>query len=173
MEFNLSNFTFKILYTVYTLYDGLSIDSNCNGYEDLYIFITIKVSILDATKLFSKVDELAYRLFDNTYIIKELYNDIIISSGVDTLLIYLDNVHKLCNVVIPLSLDRLFIGRNYIVSSDFCDDIDNKPVVTFIIPESKKDKILRLIADNLRYTNISRLTDMQVLNDFYLDVKYY
>ena len=173
LEFNLSNFTFKILYTVYTLYDGLSVDSICNGYEDLYIFTNIKSSILDDTKLFSKVGELAYRLFDATYIIKELYNDIIISSGVDTLVIYLDNVHKLCNVVIPPSLDRLFIGRNYIICSDFYDDIDNKLVVTFIIPESKKDKILGLIVDNLRYSNISNLTDMQVLSKFDLDVKYY
>jgi len=173
LEFNLSNFTFKILCTMYILYDGLSIDSTCNGYEDLYIFINIKASILDATNLFSKVDELAYRLFDDTYIIKELYNDIIISSGVDTLVIYLDNVHKLCNVVIPPSLDRVFIGRYCISGSEFCDDIDNKPLVTFIIPESKKDKILGLIADNLRYPNISHLTDMQVLNKFDLDVRYY
>ena len=173
LEFNLLNFTFKILYTIYTLYDGISIDSTCNGYEDLYIFITIKASILDVTNLFSKVDELAYRLFDDTYIIKELYNDIIISSGVDTLVIYLDNVHKLCNVVIPHSLDRLFIERYCISGSGFCDDIDNKPVVTFIIPESKKDKILGLIVDELRYPKISHLTDMQVLNNFDLDVKYY
>ena len=173
LEFNLSNFTFKVLCTMYTLYDGLSVDSIFNGYEALYIFITIKVSILDATNLFSKVDELAYRLFDDIYIIKELYNDIIISSGVDTLVIYLDNVHKLCNVVIPPSLDRLFIGRYCISGSEFCDDIDNKPLVTFIIPESKKDKILGLVADNLRYPNISHLTDMQVLSKFDLDVKYY
>jgi len=173
LEFNLSNFTSKILCTIYTLYDGLSIDIICNGYEDLYIFITIKASILDSTNLFSKVDKLAYRLFDDTYIIKELYNDIIISSGVDTLVIYLDNVRKLCNVVIPPSLDRLFIGRYCISGSEFCDNNDNKPLVTFIIPESKKDKILGLIADNLRYPNISHLTDMQVLNKFDLDVKYY
>ena len=175
LEFNLSNFTFKILCTTYTLYDGLSIDSTCNGYEDLYIFINIKASILDATNLFSKVDKLAYRLFDDTYIIKELYNDIIISSGVDTLVIYFDKVHKLCNVVIPPSLDRLFlfIGRYCISGSEFCDDIDNKPSVTFIIPESKRDKILGLIVDRLRYPNISHLTDMQVLSKFDLDVKYY
>jgi len=56
---------------MYTLYDGLSVDSTCNGYEDLYIFINIKAFILDDTNLFSKVDELAYRFFYNTYIIKE------------------------------------------------------------------------------------------------------
>ena len=173
LEFNLSNFTFKILCTMYTLYDGLSVDSTCNGYEDLYIFINIKASILDDTNLFSKVDELAYRFFYNTYIIKELYNDIIISSGVDTLVIYFDKVHKPCNVVIPPSLDRLFIGRYCISGSGFCDDIDSKPLVTFIIPESKKDKILGLIVDNLRYINVSHLTDMQVLSSFDLAVKCY
>ena len=70
-------------------------------------------------------------------------------------------------------LDRFFIGRYCISGSSFCDDIDNKPVVTFIIPESKKDKILGLIVDNLRYSNVSHLTDMQVLSKFDLDVKYY
>ena len=67
----------------------------------------------------------------------------------------------------------MFIGRYCISGSGFCDDIDSKPLVTFIIPESKKDKILGLIVDNLRYINVSHLTDMQVLSSFDLAVKCY
>lgn len=169
MEINLLNFTLKIANTIYTLYNEIRIDTDCNGYEDLLITIDVETDIFESTKLFSKVDEFTYSLFDNTYIISELHNDVIVSSGADTLVIYLNNIDKHCNVVIPPSINRVIIGGKY--GSDFCDD-EGDFIVTFLIPESKKDEILELIADELRYPNIAHLTDIQVLDRFGLDAKY-
>ena len=170
LEFNLVNSTFKIMHSVYILYNGLIRDDNCNGYYDLFILVSAEASIFEATKLFSKVGEFTYSLFDNTYIITELHNDVIVSSGTNTLVIHLNNVNKHCNVVIPPSVNRVIIGGEY--GSDFCDD-EGDFIVTFLIPESKKDEILELIADELRYPNIAHLTDIQVLDRFGLDAKYY
>lgn len=39
--------------------------------------------------------------------------------------------------------------------------------MTFLILESKKDEILEIIADGLRYPNIDHLTNMQVLDKFW------
>lgn len=170
LEFNLVNFTFKIMHSVCILYNGISRDTDCNGYYDLFILVSVEASIFEATKLFSKVGEFTYNLFDNTYIITELHNDVIVSSGTNTLVIHLSNIDKHCNVVIPPSVNRVIIGGEY--GSDFCDD-EGDFIMTFLIPESKKDEILELIADELRYPNIAHLTDMQVLGKFGLDAKYY
>ena len=170
IEINLLNLTLKITNTIYTLYNEISRDNDCNGYEDLLLIIDVEADIFEATKIFSKIDEFTYSLFDKTYIISELHNDVIVSSGADTLVIYLNNIDKHCNVVIPPSVNRVIIGGKY--GSDFCDD-EGDFIVTFLIPESKKDEILELIADELRYPNIAHLTDIQVLDRFGLDAKYY
>ena len=170
MEISLLSFALKITNTIYTLYNEISRDNDCNGYEDLLLIIDVEADIFEATKIFSKIDEFTYCLFDKTYIISELHNDVIVSSNIDTLVIYLGNIDKHCNVVIPPSVNRVIIGGKY--GSDFCDD-EGDFIVTFLIPESKKDEILELIADELRYPNIAHLIYMQVLDRFGLDAKYY
>jgi len=170
MEISLLNLDLKITNTIYTLYNGISKYTDCNGYGDLLTIISVKAFIFEATNLFSKIDEFAYSLFDSTYIITELHNDVIVSNGTDTLVIYLRNIDKHCNVVIPPSINRVFIGGKY--GSDFCDEEEDF-IVTFLIPESKKDEILEIIADGLRYPNIAHLTNMQVLGKFGLDAEYY
>ena len=170
MEVSFLNLTLKITNSVYTLYNGISRDTDCNGYGDLLTIIDTEADIFEATKLFYKIDEFTYCLFDKTYIISELHNDAIVSGGADTLVIYLNNIDKHCNVAIPPSINRVIIGGKY--GSDFCDD-EGDFIVTFLIPESKKDEILELIADELRYPNIAHLTDIQVLDRFGLDAKYY
>lgn len=170
IEISLLSLALKITNTIYTLYNEISRDNDCNGYGDLLTIIDIEADIFEATKIFSKIDEFTYCLFDKTYIISELHNDVVVSSNIDTLVIYLGNIDKHCNVVIPPSVNRVIIGGKY--GSDFCDD-EGGFIVTFLIPESKKDEILELIADELRYPNIAHLADMQVLDRFGLDAKYY
>ena len=170
IEISLLSLALKITNTIYTLYNEISRDNDCNGYGDLLTIIDIEADIFEATKIFSKIDEFTYCLFDKTYIISELHNDVVVSSNIDTLVIYLGNIDKHCNVVIPPSVNRVIIGGKY--GSDFCDD-EGDFIVTFLIPESKKDEILELIADELRYPNIAHLADMQVLDRFGLDAKYY
>lgn len=162
IRYNLSNSTYTIRYNTNYLYDCYETDIVKIGYEDIEIYRNLYDTSIDSVGIFNKINDYEYNLFDITYIITELHNDVIVSNGIKILGIDLDKVYGEYNVVIPPSVEAVYFSNEVTRYSKFWENADND-VVTFNVAKSKRDGIVSFMANELKFGDNSYLDDDSIL----------
>ena len=172
IRYNLSNSTYTIRYNTNYLYDCYETDIVKIGYEDIEIYRNLYDTSIDSVGIFNKINDYEYNLFDITYIITELHNDVIVSNGIKILGIDLDKVYGEYNVVIPPSVEAVYFSNEVTRYSKFWENADND-VVTFNVAKSKRDGIVSFMANELKFGDNSYLDDDSILGLYDLKVRCY
>lgn len=172
IRYNLSNSTFTVRYNTNYLYDCYETDNSKIGYESIEIYRNLYDTSIDDVGIFNKVNNYEYSLFDIAYIITELHSDIIVGNGIKILGIDLDKVYGEYNVVIPPSVLAVYFSNEVTRYSTFWENANND-IVTFNVAKSKRDEIVRFMANELKFGDNNYLDDDSILGLYDLKVMCY
>lgn len=165
--FNLYNSTFDIVYMKNILYSGFVGDRNKIEYYSLIP----NLDIFEHCGCFSYVSENLYKLFDNTCMVNRVIKDTIVESGTDTLFINLEESTGVCNLVVPLSVNRLEL-----VNFKYRWGNYRSSQITIYLPKDKVDDLAFHLVKGFRENRSvenSKLTDIELLKVFNLFVMSY
>ena len=172
IRYNLSNNTYIVSYNINHLYDCYKDDNAEIGYDDIEIYRYLYSTDIDSIGIFSKINDYEYNLFNIAYIITELHNDVIVSNGIKILAMDMGKVYGEYNVVIPPSVSELYFSNEVRRYSLFWEDLDND-IITFNVAKSKRDEIVKFMANELRFRDIDKMDDDKVLFLYDLNVERY
>lgn len=150
IKYNLSNSTYTIKYNADCLYD---------------------TSINDVG-IFNKINDYEYSLFDIAYIVTKLHRDVIVSNEIKILVI---DLWKSCgehNIVIPPSVEAVYLNNSINRYTVFYKDVNNG-IITFNVAKSERDKIVSCMMNELRFRDNKHLDDYSILGLFDLKVRCY
>ena len=170
--YNLSNSTYTVSYSINCLYNCYRDDNDKKGYDDIEIYRYLYSTGIDSIGIFSKINDYEYNLFDIAYIITELHNDVIVSNGIKILVI---DLWKSCgehNIVIPPSVEAVYLNNSINRYTVFYKDVNNG-IITFNVAKSKRDGIVSFMANELRFRDNKHLDDYSILGLFDLKVRCY
>ena len=170
--YNLSNSTYTVSYSINCLYNCYRDDNDKKGYDDIEIYRYLYSTGIDSIGIFSKINDYEYNLFDIAYIITELHNDVIVSNGIKILGIDLDKVYGEYNVVIPPSVEAVYLNNSINRYTVFYKDVNNG-IITFNVAKSERDKIVSCMMNELRFRDNKHLDDYSILGLFDLKVRCY
>lgn len=172
IKYNLSNSTYTISYSINRLYDCYEKGNDKIGYENIEIYRNLYNTDIDSVGLFNKINNYEYNLFDIAYIITELHSDVIVSNGIKILIIDLWRVYGEHNIVIPPSVEAVYFSNEVNRYSKFWEKSDND-IVTFNVAKSKRDEIVRFMANELKFGDNNYLDDDSILGLYDLKVMCY
>ena len=172
IRYNLSNSTFTVRYITNYLYDCYETDNSKIGYDDIEIYRNLYDTSINDVSIFNKIRSYEYSLFDIAYIITELHSDIIVSNGIKILGI---DLWKSCgehNIVIPPSVEAVYLNNSINRYTVFYKDVNNG-IITFNVAKSKRDGIVSCMMNELRFRDNKHLDDYSILGLFDLKVRCY
>lgn len=172
IKYNLSNSTYTIKYYDNCLYDCYETDNAKIGYEYIGIHRNLYDTSIDDVGIFNKIKDYEYSLFDIAYIITKLHSDVIVSNGIKILSIDLYKACGECNVVIPPSVEAVYINNSVNRYTVFYKDVNNG-IITFNVAKSKRDEIVSFMMNDLRFRDNKHLDDYSILGLFDLRVMCY
>ena len=172
IKYNLSNSTYTISYSTDCLYDCYENGNAKIGYESIEIHRNLYDTSINDVGIFDKVNNYEYSLFDIAYIITKLHSDVIVSNGIKVLAIDLWKVCGEHNVVIPPSVSAVYFSNEVNRYSKFWENSDND-ILTFNVAKSKRDEIVRFMANELKFGDNKNLDDDSILGLYDLKVMCY
>lgn len=172
IKYNLSNSTYTISYSTDCLYDCYENDNAKIGYESIEIHRNLYDTSINDVGIFDKVNNYEYNLFDIAYIITKLHSDVIVSNGIKILIIDLWRVYGEHNIVIPPSVSAVYFSNEVSRYSRFWENVDND-IITFNVAKSKRDEIVRFMANELKFGDNNYLDDDSILGLYDLKVECY
>lgn len=172
IKYNLSNSTYTIKYNTDCLYDCYENDNAKIGYEDIEIYRNLYNTSINDVGIFNKINDYEYSLFDIAYIITKLHSDVIVSNGIKVLVIDLEKVYGEHNIVIPPSVEAVYLSNSIYRYTVFYKDVNNG-IITFNVAKSKRDTIVSSMMNELRFRDNKHLDDYSILGLFDLKVRCY
>jgi hypothetical protein len=172
VKYNLSNSTYTIKYNTDCLYDCYENSNAKIGYESVEIYRNLYDTSINDVGIFNKINDYEYNLFDIAYIITKLHNDVIVSNGIKILVI---DLWKACgehNIVIPPSVEAVYLNNSINRYTVFYKDVNNG-IITFNVAKSERDKIVSCMMNELRFRDNKHLDDYSILGLFDLKVRCY
>lgn len=172
IKYNLSNSTYTIKYNADCLYDCYENDNDKIGYESIEIYRNLYDTSINDVGIFNKINDYEYSLFDIAYIVTKLHRDVIVSNEIKILVI---DLWKSCgerNIVIPPSVEAVYLNNSINRYTVFYKDVNNG-IITFNVAKSERDKIVSCMMNELRFRDNKHLDDYSILGLFDLKVRCY
>lgn len=170
--YNLSNSTYTVSYSINCLYNCYRDDNDKKGYESIEIYRNLYDTSINDVGIFNKINDYEYSLFDIAYIITRLHRDVIVSNEIKILVI---DLWKSCgehNIVIPPSVEAVYLNNSINRYTVFYKDVNNG-IITFNVAKSERDKIVSCMMNKLRFRDNKHLDDYSILGLFDLKVRCY
>lgn len=164
LTYSLSDGSFDIQYKGVYLHKGME-----KEYSGIELFYQVHLSFCDSTSLIEKVQNGVYKVLEETLLISDISNDVIVSNDIKKLFMfyYLGTVSY--SIVIPQSVSEIHINlyKDYSEFSKSC-------VLTFYVPDKLKDYVLGLLKSELiKFTDYLFLSDKELLESVGIDIKCY
>jgi hypothetical protein len=164
LTYDLSDGSFDIQYKGIYLHKGMK-----KEYSDIELFYQVYLSFCDSTSLIEKIQNGVYKILEDTFLIHDINNDIVVPNGIKKLFIF----HYLgvgsYYIIIPQSVDEIHINL-YKDDDKFSKDC----IFTLYVPYKIKDYVLGILKSEVRkLTDYPLLSDEELLKSFNIDVRYY
>lgn len=164
LTYDLSDGSFDIQYKGVYLHKGIK-----KEYSGIELFYQVYLSFCDSTSLLEKVQNGAYKILEETFLIHDVSNDIVVPSGIKKLFIF--HYLGVCSyyIIIPQSVYEIHINL-YKDDDKFSKDC----IFTLYVPYKLKDYVLGILKSEVKkFNDYSFLSDEELLESVGIDVRYY